>query len=816
MELKEKAVLLKSVIEKVRSSSLDKDFEFIEVSHLIHECQSFARSFDSTDAVIEQIQSKSYVKTFTTLLSAMNKQLRILSFQLEDSSYSRIVAECVQSEELEQAVGDAACNKFQHEIFDLLTNHKHVDNIVKLSKDQQQNLLNSISNVLGGNVKGILDGFDQLRNEKAVNPMVYRRKTRGLGSFRKALQIAKTQSLEATLLNINFNRCLGQGSFGRVYPAELMGRGPVAVKLIPRDKAGTGFYYEVAILQRLAASREVLRLHGWSEITDPFGSQMLAVVTDLYPRNLADAIGNLDYQPEMFIWIHILHQVASGMAYLARHGVYHRDLKPENVLLSPDRIPSAVIADFGLSLTRSAVSTSSSVSMTVEMGGTYGYLAPEVSEGKVSEKSDVYSFGVLSTFVLHREFPWRDQLNGILHVDGIRERSKRFPPTLMPNEDLFEELGTKVIQLLNNCCEIEPALRPHFVELQLVLFECKKKLPEVTFTVADINQVDDEGSTMNNVLELKDHTEAILSVVALSDGCVASGSADHTIRIWDLKAAHGSADCCTMVLTGHTDEVNCIAELRPGRIVSGGRDDTVRVWNLMTQSCITLRGHSHWVTNVAILANDRAASGGDDKMIIVWDGNNGDRLQTLVDGVAIIRCISALQDEDRLASSGSDMVIKIWSISLATVVFRLAGHDNAVLSVTLMMDGRLASAGADRTIRVWSVAETDGECVATLTGHTNHIRSVKQHTNGWLMSASDDRSIRLWDVNQLAKQPLVYAYEQAHDRPIRSVAVLLDGSERIVSGGGDKIVKIRHLPSESVVTILEEEETAGSETAAAR
>jgi WD40 repeat protein len=57
---------------------------------------------------------------------------------------------------------------------------------------------------------------------------------------------------------------------------------------------------------------------------------------------------------------------------------------------------------------------------------------------------------------------------------------------------------------------------------------------------------------------------------------VASGSQDHTIRLWDLAGRHliGS-------LAGHTDGVLSVAFSPDGKtLASGSADKTVRLWNL--------------------------------------------------------------------------------------------------------------------------------------------------------------------------------------------------------------------------------------------
>ena len=53
---------------------------------------------------------------------------------------------------------------------------------------------------------------------------------------------------------------------------------------------------------------------------------------------------------------------------------------------------------------------------------------------------------------------------------------------------------------------------------------------------------------------------------------------------------------CVQVLQGHTGYVNCVVELGDGRVVSGSADKSLRVWDVGTGQCVqVLRGHTDGV-----------------------------------------------------------------------------------------------------------------------------------------------------------------------------------------------------------------------------
>ena len=74
--------------------------------------------------------------------------------------------------------------------------------------------------------------------------------------------------------------------------------------------------------------------------------------------------------------------------------------------------------------------------------------------------------------------------------------------------------------------------------------------------------------------ELRGHNGPITAVVVSRDGrCVASGSADHAVRLWDAASGEGR------VLGEHGGEVRSVAFSPDGRaVLSGGADGAVRLW----------------------------------------------------------------------------------------------------------------------------------------------------------------------------------------------------------------------------------------------
>jgi serine/threonine protein kinase len=186
------------------------------------------------------------------------------------------------------------------------------------------------------------------------------------------------------------------------------------------------------------------------------------------------------------------------------------------------------------------------------------------------------------------------------------------------------------------------------------------------------------------VMEIREHSESVLSVAVSPDGkWIASGSADKTVKVVERRT--GRVKC---TLTGHSNTVSSVAWNNDGtKLATGSRDETVMIWSLDSAGTFecqsTLTGQSYSVTSVA------------------W--NN---------------------DGSKLASGSSDNTVRIWSVSSAGTFecqSTLTGHSRPVTCVAWNNDGsKLASGSYDKSVKVWSVGSAGTfECESTLTGHSS-------------------------------------------------------------------------------------------------
>ncbi|KIM25799.1 hypothetical protein M408DRAFT_33532, partial [Serendipita vermifera MAFF 305830] len=247
---------------------------------------------------------------------------------------------------------------------------------------------------------------------------------------------------------------------------------------------------------------------------------------------------------------------------------------------------------------------------------------------------------------------------------------------------------------------------------------------------------------------LSGHTSFVNSVSFSPNGRrIASGSDDHTIRVWDAETG------ATVVgpLQGHTDSVQSISFSPDGkRIVSGSRDSSLRVWDAETGNMVMgpLNLHYSSVYFVSFSPDGtRIASGSWGDTIRLWDAGTGEAVMRQGHPTST-SSTSISPDGKRIALGSANWTIQVWDIEMQmTVTGPLRGHTGTVSSVSFSPDGRrIASGSDDMAVRLWD-AETGEKLTGPLKGHTGRINSLSFSPDGMhIASGSNDNTIRVWDL----------------------------------------------------------------------
>ncbi len=293
-----------------------------------------------------------------------------------------------------------------------------------------------------------------------------------------------------------------------------------------------------------------------------------------------------------------------------------------------------------------------------------------------------------------------------------------------------------------------------------------------------------DAATGQEFATLRGHTVRVHSVVFSPDGKrLASGSADDTVKLWDVNTGQE-----LNTLKGHTSTISSVAFSPDGkRLASGSADTTVKLWDAVTgRELATLKGHLGPVICATFSPDGkRLASGSDDSTVKLWEVVTGQELATLKRHVERVTSVAFSPDGKKLASGSWDLAVKLWDVATGQELATLKGHAIRVYSVAFSPDGkRLASGSQDHTVKLWDA--TTGQEIVTLKGHANVVSSVAFSPDGKrLASGSEDNTVKLWDIT--ADQELTTF--NGHADWVSSVAFSPDG-KRLVSGSWDRTIKL--------------------------
>ena len=249
------------------------------------------------------------------------------------------------------------------------------------------------------------------------------------------------------------------------------------------------------------------------------------------------------------------------------------------------------------------------------------------------------------------------------------------------------------------------------------------------------------------------HSNSIYRIKQLPNSYVATASGDNTSKIWNPLNGNWSL---IQTFIGHNNSVICLEYVNSNTIATGSSDGTVKIWSISTGlTNLTINANTPMVRALKLLTNGYYLACGlltPSLNISIYNINNGSLVATLVGHTSNLNDLELISAYNLLASSDTDLTIRIWNLTTYSLVFCLSGTYTGTgypFALRLLPNNILACGAWDQTIKLFNITNGLLTLKTTLSGHTASIYyGLDLFSDGQtLASGAYDQLVKLWNYN---------------------------------------------------------------------
>ncbi|MFQ4135709.1 NACHT and WD repeat domain-containing protein [Nodosilinea sp. PGN35] len=221
---------------------------------------------------------------------------------------------------------------------------------------------------------------------------------------------------------------------------------------------------------------------------------------------------------------------------------------------------------------------------------------------------------------------------------------------------------------------------------------------------------------------------------------IISADLDGNVRLWQ-----GPDQSLKVIPNAHPTGALGVAISSQGLIASGGYDNSIKLWDSNGDPVSEFSDLQGSVNKLSFNPNGNLlAATHTNNTTTVWDMQSKTQLSLLKEHTAPVWGVAFSPNNDLIATASDDSTIKLWTTQ-GQYLRTLTEHTDAVNSVQFSSDGQyIYSASNDQRINIWAL---DGSLIMTINGHAGGVYGLSLK-NSTLVSGGSDGKVILWNQSE--------------------------------------------------------------------